>query len=92
MANMAKLTKEERAELEARLAEDDDDDDDGRDHEVGFGDGSYVKGAYKFVSEAAAARGFKLRPDPAPEPDAKKSAGKGGNVTQGRFTSGRRIS
>lgn len=87
---MARLTKEERAELEAKLAEDDQEDDDQDPVEVGFGDGSYVKGSFRRVSEAAAARGFKLRPDPAPDKDAKGGKG-GGNVTTGRFA-GRRVS
>lgn len=85
---MARLSKEERAELEARLAADDDDDDDDE-VEVGFGDGSYVKGKYRRVADAAAARGFKLRPDPAPEDDGKPAKPAKGNVT--RF-SGRRVS
>lgn len=84
---MAKLSKEERAELEARLREDDDDDDDDE-VEVGFSDGSYFKGKFRRAQDAAAARGFKLRPDPAPEGDG-KAAPKGDNVK--RF-SGRRVS
>lgn len=88
---MAKLSKEERAELEARLAADDEDDDDDE-VEVGFGDGSYVRGRFRRVSEAAAARGFKLKPDPETD-DAKDDKGKskaqGGEVK--RFA-GRRIS
>lgn len=83
---MARLSKEERAELEARLAEDDQDDDDDE-VEVGFGDGSYVKGKFRRVQDAAAARGFKLRPDPSPEKDDDKKPG-GSNVK--RF-SGRRV-
>jgi hypothetical protein len=87
---MPKLTPEERAELEARLADDNDDDDD--EVEVGFADGSYFKGKFRRAAAAAEARGFRLTPAPAAEGDPKKSAGKGGTVTQGRFTSGRRIS
>lgn len=83
---MAKMTPEERAELEAKLAADDDDEDDD-DVEVGFGDGSYIKGKFKRVSEAAAARGFKLKADPPADPKDKKP----GTVTQGRFQSGRRV-
>ena len=82
---MARLSKEERAELEARLAEDDQDDDDDE-VEVGFGDGSYVKGKFRRVQDAAAARGFKLRPDPSPEKD--ETPAKGSNVK--RFNAGRR--
>ena len=88
---MPKLSKEERAELEARLAEDDADDDDDE-VEVGFADGSYVRGRYRRVSEAAAARGFKLRPDPPADDDGK--TGKTGKASGGevRRFSGRRIS
>ena len=73
--------------LEADDAADDDDDE----VEVGFGDGSYVKGKFRRVQDAAAARGFKLRPDPEGGKDAGKDKPKG-NVTQGRFQSGRRVS
>lgn len=59
---MAKLTKAERAELEARLAADDDDDDD--EVELGFADGSHFRGTFKRARQIAAARGFKLDPDP----------------------------
>lgn len=86
---MAKLTKEERAELEAKLADDDAEDDDDDEVEVGFGDGSYVKGKFRRVSEAAAARGFKLKPDPAQADDGKGKPKS--NVTAGRFQSGRRV-
>jgi len=89
---MPRMSKEERAELEAKLAADDDDDDDDE-VEVGFGDGSYVKGRFRRVQDAAAARGFKLKPDP--EGDAKTAKGAKaadtGNVTTGRFA-GRRVS
>jgi hypothetical protein len=90
---MPKLTPEERAELEARLA-DDDADDDSDDVSVTFPDGFSFSGTFRRAQEVAAAHGFKLKPDPKPEGDASKgkSAGKGGTVTQGRFTSGRRIS
>jgi hypothetical protein len=43
---MARLTKEERAELEARLA-DDDDDDEADEVEIGLGDGKYFRGSYR---------------------------------------------
>lgn len=77
--------KDRRAELEAELAELDAADDDDDEVEVGFGDGSYVKGKYRRVADAAAARGFKLRPDPSPEKDDDKRPS---NVK--RFNSGRR--
>ena len=86
-----KLSKEERAELEARLAADDDDDDDDDEVEVGFSDGSYVRGRYRRVSEAAAARGVKLRPDPAPEGD-EGGKGKGQQSTNVKRFAGRRVS
>lgn len=85
---MPRMSKEERAELEAKLREDDEADDDDDEVEVGFGDGSYVKGRFRRVQDAAAARGFKLKPDPVPEGDGKTSP-KGDNVK--RF-SGRRVS
>jgi hypothetical protein len=86
---MAKLSREERAALEAQLADDDAADDDDDEVEVGFGDGSYVKGKFRRVAEAAAARGFKLRPDPEADPKDKPKGGAGdGNVK--RF-SGRRV-
>ena len=84
-----KLSKEERAELEAKLAADDEDDDDDE-VEVGFSDGSYVRGRYRRVSEAAAARGVKLRPDPAPEGDEGK--GKQQQGTNVKRFAGRRVS
>lgn len=88
---MAKLSKEERAELEAKLAEDDADDDDDDEVEVGFSDGSYVRGRYRRVSEAAAARGFKLKADPDPEPGKEPKGGASGGSNVKRF-SGRRVS
>ena len=89
---MAKLTKEERDELEARLREDDEDDD-SDDVSVTFPDGFSFSGTFRRAQEVAAAHGFKLKPDTKPEGDAAKgkSAGKGGNVTQGRFSAGRRV-
>lgn len=87
---MPRMSKEEREELEARLAADDAADDDDDEVEVGFGDGSYVKGKFRRVQDAAAARGFKLRPDPEADSDGKKTPAKdSGNVK--RF-SGRRVS
>ena len=86
---MPKMTPEERADLEARLAADEDDDDD--EVEVGFADGSYFKGKFRRAAAAAEARGFRLTPAPADDAPKAKSAGKGGNVTQGRFSAGRRV-
>jgi hypothetical protein len=76
---MSRLSKEDRAELEARLAEDDDDDDD--QVTIGASDGSYFKGTYRrakrlgYVKEPAADEG-----DSAANSDDKVK----------RFTSGRR--
>lgn len=75
---MAKMTAEERAELESRLAADDDADDDDDEYEVGFGDGSYIRGKHKRVSKVAAARGFKLDADPDPGKDGDGGDGGGG--------------
>jgi hypothetical protein len=61
---VAKLTKQERAELEARLADDDADDDD--DEVELTHDGKTFRGSYRRVSEAAGAWGIKLKADPPP--------------------------
>lgn len=66
MGIMARLTKEERAELEARLAEDTDDDDD--EVEIGLGDGKYFRGRASRAKQVAAAHGIKLEPDPPADP------------------------
>jgi hypothetical protein len=84
---MAKLSAEERAELEARLAADDDDDDDDE-MEVGFADGSYVRGRARRVHEAAAARGLKLRPDPPADPKDKKTQPRVSVLSPRRTSSG----
>jgi hypothetical protein len=77
---MARLSKEERAELEARLADDSDDDDD--EVELKFSDGSAFRGSYRRAQQVADARGFKLKADPPADDDAPKP--------DKRFTSGRR--
>ena len=59
---MPRMTAEERAELEAKLRADDEDDDD--EYELGFSDGSYVRGRHSRISKIAAARGVKLEADP----------------------------
>ena len=84
---MPKLTQAERAELEARLAADDDDDDD--EVELGFADGSHFRGKFSRARKVAAARGFKLDPDPPDESDPAEGKGKGEGGT--RFA-GRRVS
>jgi hypothetical protein len=90
---MPKLTKEQRAELERQLAEDDAEDADDDEYEVGFGDGSYIRGRHSRVSKAAAARGFKLEPDPEPadpaDPKAPKPKGQQGGQVR---AFGRRVS
>jgi len=77
---MPRLTKEERAELEARLAADDDDDDE--EYEIGFPDGGYVRGRHSRIAKIAAARGIKLEPDPEPEEGDDKAKG---NVRPAHF-------
>lgn len=91
---MPKMSPEERAELEARLAADDDEDDDGDEVEIGF-NGQTFRGTWKRAQQVAGAWGFKLLPDP-PEPKegegvkgGKGSKGEGGEV---RRFAGRRIS
>ena len=60
---MARLTAEERAELEARLAADDDDEAD--EVEISHGDKKF-KGSYKRARGVARAWGVKLEEDPPP--------------------------
>lgn len=91
---MPRLTKEERAELEARLAEDDAEEEDDE-YELGFSDGSYVRGKHSRVAKVAAARGVKVDPDP-PAGDGKdakdgKGSAKGQQGGQVRAF-GRRVS
>ena len=85
---MARLSKEERAELEARLAADDDADDDDE-VEIGHGDKTF-RGSYRRARGVAAAWGIKLEADPPAEPktDPKGSKGDEGGT---RFA-GRRVS
>lgn len=78
-----RLTKEERAELEARLAEDDADDEDDE-VEIGRGDGSYFRGKYSRAKKL----GYVTEPEPAG--DKPKDEGKTGGTVK-RF-SGRRVS
>ena len=84
---MARLSKEERADLEARLAADDDDDDD--EVELGFADGSHFRGKFSRARQVAAARGYKLDPDP---PAEGKSEAKPGKDEGGTRFAGRRVS
>jgi hypothetical protein len=81
---MPRLSKEERAELEARLAEDDDDD--GSDEIEYEYDGKRVRGQYRRVGPMMEALGFKLRPDQieAAEPDPE-----GDGKTRKRFSGGK---
>ena len=82
---MARLTKEQRAELEAQLAADDDDDDD--EVELGFADGSHFRGKFSRARQVAAARGFKLDPDPPIDKGDDKGDDKGGTRFAGRRVS-----
>lgn len=77
---MPRLTKEERAELEARLAADDDDDGDDE-VEIGLGEGKYFRGSYRRAKHL----GYVTEPAP---PADDKGKGEGGQVK--RFTGGRR--
>jgi len=89
---MAKLSPEERADLEARLAADDTDDDDGDESELTV-NGVTFRGTMRRIRDFAAANGVKLIPDP-PAPAAAKGKGTGkdsADDTVRRF-SGRRIS
>jgi hypothetical protein len=79
---VAKLSKEERAELEARLKADDDDGDDDDEVTISHGDKS-VTGKYRRVKGIASAWGLKLEADPPP-------AGKDDDDKPVRF--GRRVS
>lgn len=79
---MARLTKEERAELEARLAEDDEDDE-SDEVTVKRADGSSFTGTFRRALQL----GLVSRPEAKPAKDA-KDGGEGGEVK--RFTSGRR--
>ena len=65
---MAKLSPEERADLEARLAADDADDDDGDESELTV-NGVTLRGTMKRIRDFAAANGVKLIPDPPAKPD-----------------------
>ena len=78
---MARLTKEERAELEARLAEDDEDDE-SDEVTVKKADGSSFTGTFRRALQLG------LVAKPEPKTDVKNDKGEGGEVK--RFTSGRR--
>jgi len=80
---MAKLSPEERRELEERLAADEDDDD-GDEVTVSHGDKS-VTGSYRRVKGIASAWGLKLEADPPPKKDEGEDGGK--TVRFGRRTS-----
>lgn len=78
---MPRMTKEERAELEARLAADDDDDDDDQ-VTISHGDKSFT-GSYRRARDVAGAWGMKLKADPPADADDKPAEVK-------RFNAGRR--
>jgi hypothetical protein len=77
---MARLTKEERAELEARLAEDDEDDESDQ-VTVARADGSSFTGTFRRALQL----GLVSKLEPKAEP---KDKAEGGEVK--RFTNGRR--
>ena len=79
---MGRLSKEERAELEARLSEDDDDDENDE-VEIGLGDGRYFRGSYR--------RAKQLGHVTEPQPKAEPAKGKG-EVGEVKRFSGRRVS
>jgi hypothetical protein len=79
---MPRLTPQERADLEARLAEDDADDEDDQ-VEVGQPDGSYFKGTYRRAKRLGYVK------EPAPKDDG-ESVGSTDDAKVKRFTSGRR--
>jgi hypothetical protein len=87
---MGKMSAAERAELERRLREDDEADTDDSDYEVGFPDGGYIRGKWDKVRSAAAARGFKLEPDP--PADGEQEVPKEGADEEPRRFGGRRVS
>lgn len=76
---MARLTRQERADLEARLAEDDEDDEDDQ-VTITRSDGSAFTGTYRRAKRL----GFVTEPEPKDPKDPKEP----GEVK--RFTSGRR--
>ena len=77
--------KRTRAEIEAELAALDADDDDDE-VELGFADGSHFRGRFSRARQVAAARGFKLDPDPPAEGDDKDKK------PEGTRFGGRRVS
>ena len=68
---MARLTKEQRAELEAQLAADDDADDDDE-VTISHGDKTF-KGSYRRARKVAGAWGIKLEADPPADDDDDKA-------------------
>jgi hypothetical protein len=82
---MPRLTPQERAELEARLAEDDADDEDDR-VKIGRADGSYFEGTYR------RARRLGYVTEPASKDDGDSASSTDDAKTVKRFTAGRRTS
>lgn len=78
---MARMTPEQRAELEAKLADDDADDDESDEVEVGNADGSYFKGSYRRAKQLGHIK-EPAKPGEAPA--------KGGDANVKRFA-GRRV-
>ena len=79
---MARLTKEERAELEARLAEDDEDDESDQ-VTVTRTDGSAFTGTYRRAKKL----GYVTEPSPKDDGDDDKSKAPGGTRFAGRRVS-----
>lgn len=77
---MPRLTKEERAELEARLAADEDDDENDE-VEIGLGDGRYFRGSYRRAKQLGHVT------EPKPDTDAPKD-----KPAEVKRFSGRRVS
>src|SRR5215469_13058105 len=81
---MARMSKEERAALEARLADDDAAEEDDE-VSLTFADGSGFTGSYRRARAVAKARGYKLESDPEPKDDPKDDP-------KGTRFAGRRVS
>ena len=85
---MARMSREERAELEARLAEDDADDDESDEVTVGRPDGSTFKGTFKRALQL----GFVSLPEPKTPKGKAGEGGEGGEGGEVKRFSGRRVS
>jgi len=84
------MSREERAELEARLRADDEDDDDDP-VELSF-EGKTFKGSFRRVAQFAEAHGVKLTAPAAASGSGDGDGGDGGSGSQVRRFGGRRVS